>query len=300
MTTTDEDINDYIVILLDEVDYIGSDDDLLYQFSRAGKANQLTATVCVIGLSNQVGFHRDLSDSTLSTLKPRDITFGEYESGTIQDILWDRIDLAFSNGVVDESAVALAGSTAAADGGDARIGLDLIEEAGDIARSDDDDLVTDDHVRVAVERTKDREIINQLTAIRDQHKVIIAALLKATLTNAVPIGRSNLFVEYRTYAEELLGEFHTSRWLHDQLVDLSKRNIVTVIHRGHGNQYELNVNPDLTVKGLRQASIEGGIPAIPHELGEFLNNSTSEVYSHSENPLSMSTATSSAVCRLNP
>lgn len=83
------------------------------------------------------------------TLCERELHFSPYDANDLQHILEKRADLAFEAGVLDGDVVPLCAAFAAQDKGSARQALDLLLEAGDLARRNNDSTVTEDHVREA-------------------------------------------------------------------------------------------------------------------------------------------------------
>src|SRR5699024_8517855 len=130
--TATDGIRDYVVIVLDEVDNIGSSDRLLYQIPRA-RANDRLKNVwpCLIGISNDITFRENLSSKVQSSLCEREITFSAYDADELSGILTHRSQIAFKDGAVDMEVLNLAAAYGAQEGGDARYSIDLLRSAGE-------------------------------------------------------------------------------------------------------------------------------------------------------------------------
>jgi len=91
-----------VLIVLDEIDNIGDDDDLLYELPRAGGewVRRQRVARCHRHLQR---FHvpDQLSPKVKSTLCEEEIRFAPYNANELQNILQRRVDLAFHDGVVD-------------------------------------------------------------------------------------------------------------------------------------------------------------------------------------------------------
>lgn len=107
------------VIVLDESDMLCEKDarkDVLYFLSRSKQQ------YCVVLLSNNPRYLRNLDESTRSSLQPEYIHFGSYSAQEILDILKDRGKTGLKS--VDESMLAeIAAMTSKNTAGDARIGI---------------------------------------------------------------------------------------------------------------------------------------------------------------------------------
>jgi len=112
------------------------------------------AKVGIIGISNNFKFRESLSPRVKSTttLTEREIQFSPYDANELRTILNYYADLVFYENVLSDDVVPLCAAFTAQDTGDARMGLDLLETAGDIARHEDADHVVEEHVRIAARK----------------------------------------------------------------------------------------------------------------------------------------------------
>nr|WP_233561697.1 hypothetical protein [Halorubrum sp. Atlit-28R] len=141
-----------MLILLGEVDHIG-DDSLLYKLSRARSNGDITdAKLGVIGISNDLNFRTQLSSKVRSSLCEKDVSFSAYDADELRLVLQQRERVAFQDGVPGDGVIAMCAAYGAKDSGDARKGLDLLLEAGDVARESGSDVVTESHFQEACER----------------------------------------------------------------------------------------------------------------------------------------------------
>lgn len=170
-----------VLVVLDEIDKLGEDEALLYEFPRANSMGELDDTrVGIIGISNNFKFREKLSQRVKSTLTEKEIQFKPYDGTQLQSILGYYADLTFYDGVLSDEVVPLCAALTAQDTGDARMGLDLLETAGDIARHEEAETVLEEHVKLArtqVDRANTERIIHDRLTVQMQ-----AVLVALTLT----------------------------------------------------------------------------------------------------------------------
>ncbi|HRR89010.1 MAG TPA: AAA family ATPase, partial [Methanoculleus sp.] len=123
-----------VVIVLDEIDKLvkKSGDDTLYNLTRINSDLRL-AKVSIIGISNDLRFTDFLDPRVLSSLSEEEIVFPPYNAPQLCDILQQRADLAFIDGVLDGAVIPLCAALAAQEHGDARRALDLLRVSGELA-----------------------------------------------------------------------------------------------------------------------------------------------------------------------
>ncbi|AHG05505.1 cell division control protein Cdc6 (plasmid) [Halobacterium sp. DL1] len=89
-------------------------------------------------------------------------------------------DLVFYENVLSDDVVPLCAAFTAQDTGDARMGLDLLETAGDIARHEDADHVVEEHVRIArsqVDRANTERIVTNRLTVQMQTVLVATTFL---------------------------------------------------------------------------------------------------------------------------
>ncbi|XVH33867.1 Cdc6/Cdc18 family protein (plasmid) [Haloferacaceae archaeon DSL9] len=170
-----------VLLILDEIDKLGGDEELLYEFPRARSMGDLEdAEVGIIGISNNFKFRENLSGRVKSTLCEKEIQFSPYDAHELQTILDYYAELTFKPDVLSEDVVPLCAAFTAQDTGDARMALDLLETAGDIARHERVQRVDEEHVRLArneVDRANTRDIITERLTTQMQLTLLATTLL---------------------------------------------------------------------------------------------------------------------------
>lgn len=221
-----------VLVVLDEIDAIGSDDGLLYELPRArSKGDINNAKVGVIGISNDLEFKKNLSSKVKSTLCEKELVFTPYDATELRTIVSDRVEKAFKDDVVEDGVVAQVAAIAAKNSGDARQAIRLLRETGDLAKqSESGERVTTELVEEAKEALEASRVERAISDLPVQTKLATLALSYRTAVNQEPIRTSNLHETYRQIAEQNVVEQRSHDAFRDQLDDLDMLGIA-IRHR---------------------------------------------------------------------
>ena len=125
-----------VIIVLDEFDSIGTDDDILYELPRARANDHLEDMwVSVIGISNDFEFRDNLSPKVKDTLCDEELHFAPYDASELRLILTRRAEKAFKDDVLSEDVLPLCAAIAAQDKGSARQAIRYLYKAGNWRRT---------------------------------------------------------------------------------------------------------------------------------------------------------------------
>ncbi|UCE29345.1 MAG: ORC1-type DNA replication protein [Candidatus Bathyarchaeota archaeon] len=145
--------NAYLILAIDELEtliQIGGS-DTLYKLTRVQearlKAPQRLSLICIL---REPRYLNKLDSSTRSTLQRNIIRLDEYSTSQLQDILKDRVDLAFKHETVSTSTLHFIAELASSENGDARYGIELLWRAGKYADASELSEVSPECVRKAV------------------------------------------------------------------------------------------------------------------------------------------------------
>ncbi len=221
-----ESVTDYVTVILDEVDRIGIRDELLYEIPRSRNTGRLQNVLpSVIGISNDIGYKESIQSKTDSSLRLKEITFKKYNASQLREILSQRAEKAFKDGMLDEEAIPLAAAFARKQGGDARYAIDLLQKAG-MKGKKDDGVVTPEHVRAAYEE-KERDRVYEVTDdLSDQEKLVLAAIMYHNLRDETPISRTDLYPTYKRFSGTLLDNSNVPRRVADYLKEMSQLGLI--------------------------------------------------------------------------
>ncbi len=222
-----EHVTDYVTVILDEVDRIGTRDELLYEIPRSRNTGRLQSVLpSVIGISNDIGYKESIQSKTDSSLRLKEITFKKYNASQLREILSQRAEKAFKDGMLDDEAIPLAAAFARKQGGDARYAIDLLQKAGMKGKKDDNGVVTPEHVRAAYEE-KERDRVYEVTDdLSDQEKLVLAAIMYHNLRGETPISRTDLYPTYKRFSGTLLDNSNVPRRVADYLKEMSQLGLI--------------------------------------------------------------------------
>ncbi|RLM63368.1 Cdc6/Cdc18 family protein [Halorubrum sp. Atlit-26R] len=261
-----DEIGGYVVFFLDEIDNLGSDDDLLYQLPRARSNGKITnAHLSIIGISNDLQFKQDLSAKTKDSLYENEVHFDPYNADELRSILYDRVDTAFKPDAVDDGVVELAAAWTAKDTGSARQAIRLLHEAGDIACVEGSDIVTEAHLDDARDELEEVNIVNKLKDLTINDQALLMALAILESRGDTPVRTKEVYSEYKRVADAIGTNQLTSRSIRDKLTNLDTYNLAMTHKRKGGVQggdyylSELRVNLDSLLEGFEHVEEFDGI-----------------------------------------
>lgn len=193
-----------LTVVLDEVDELikTRGDVLLYELTRVNES-LCNSKVSIVGISNDLRFKELLEPRVLSSLSEEEIMFRPYDASELQDILWERAELAFCKGVLLEGAVSLCAALAAAEHGDARRALDLLRVAGEVAERENAKTISEDHVREAEKRIEHDRVIDALTNLTPHSKFVLYSVYLLRKTNIYSAITGDIYEVYTELCKEI-------------------------------------------------------------------------------------------------
>jgi len=176
--------NKILIVVLDEVDRLipNNSMDVLYYLSRG---DELAAQkISVIAITNDKELPSKLEERIRSSLLEARMTFERYTAYELKRILNERAKLAFFSHAISEEIVALAAANAAKNGGDARIGISLLYQAGLNAERDNSKKILIKHVKLAIQEVLEETdyISRHFDSLSEPEKRIINLLLTGPMT----------------------------------------------------------------------------------------------------------------------
>ncbi|WP_442905104.1 orc1/cdc6 family replication initiation protein [Haladaptatus sp. ZSTT2] len=223
-----------ILLVLDEVDHI-KDNSILYQIPRARSNGYLTnSRIGIIGISNDLSFRDSLSAKVRSSLCEKEVSFPPYDASELQSVLRQREQVAFHPEVLSSDVIPLCAAYGAQDAGDARQALDLLLEAGDLARKDGAEKITVQHVKDAREKLERDRIVDGVSELTQHARLVLYALATLDAAGETPVRSRQLRPRYEQFCKQINSEPLTSRRMRDHLADLSMLGIVTSIEKNEG------------------------------------------------------------------
>jgi cell division control protein 6 len=262
-----------VLIILDEIDNIppGARNDFLYELPRA-ESNENTAItdakVGLIGISNDLKFVDVLEPKVKSTLGERELKFGPYDANELGDILEFYADMAFEDGVLEDEVVPLAAAFSAQERGDVRQGKRILQKAGELARMDDVDIVTEEHTREATETVETDEILDYFEDDLTPHQSL--TYLATTLAVIEPNHEAttkHIYKLYTSVAESACARVMSERTIYEFLDQLTMQGLVRSAEQNLGREggrryvYDITDDPRDIIQAVQKSSHSDVIPS---------------------------------------
>lgn len=252
-----ERIGGSILIVLDEIDNIGTDDDILYELPRARANGYLEdVKIGVIGISNDFEFRDNLSPKVKDTLCDEEIEFSPYNANELQTILEQRAKFAFQSNVLADDTIPLCAAFAAQDSGSARQAIRLLYKAGETALEHGDKNVNESHVREAEATLRRKQIERGMRNLTTHGHVVLAAVTAMEVHGDTPARTREIYPVYQQMAKAVNIDPLVERRIRDHLRELSLCSVLGLKEYNDGYregsyfEYQLNTSVDTVVNVL--------------------------------------------------
>jgi cell division control protein 6 len=169
-----------LVVALDDVNYLfyeSEASDTLYSLLRAHEAHS-GAKIGVICISSDLDLEViDALDTRVqSVFRPEEIYFNKYDQTEIVDILRERVERGFHEGVVGPQVLDRVAELTAEQGGDLRVGIDLLRRAGMNAEKRASRSVEREDVETAYDKSKYVHLSRRLGELTDSERALVAVI----------------------------------------------------------------------------------------------------------------------------
>lgn len=260
-------LGDTIIIVIDEIDSIGTSDELLYELPRARANGNLREDqwISVIGISNDLQFRDNLSPKVKDSLYDSELEFKPYNANQLESILSRRARRAFVDGVLESGVIPLCAAFAAQDEGSARQAIQLLYKAGELALNNDDEIVDEDHVRDAREILERKRIEDGMRSLTRQDQLALTAVVALQARDETPARTKQIYEKYESIAERLGANCLVIRRVRDHLQSLSMQGFLvaksqnTGIQGGQHYTFELETDLETTLEILAEDDHMAGI-----------------------------------------
>ena len=172
--------DDVLVVALDDVNYLfyeSEASDTLYSLLRAHE-EQGGAKIGVVLISSDLEL--DIIDAldgrVQSVFRPEDVYFPKYDEPEIVDILGERVDVGFHEDVIDAPTLDRVAELTAEQGGDLRVGLDLLHRAGLNAEMRASKTVDREDVEEAYDKSKYVHLSRRLQGLTDSETALVEVI----------------------------------------------------------------------------------------------------------------------------
>lgn len=245
-----DETNRVVILVLDEIDKLvyKSGDDVLYHLSRINDDLQ-NAKVSLIGISNDLKFTEFLDPRVKSRLGEEKMVFPPYNAEQLKDILNQRSNIAFYQGVIDPSVAPLCSALAAQEHGDARRALDLLRVAAEIAERNGDDKVTEAHVYKAKNKIELDCVTEAIRTLPTQSKLVLMSIILNEEKGEGRLTTGDVYETYRDLSHMVGVTVLTQRRITDLISELDMLGIIHARVKSFG-------------RGGRTKEIESSVPRV--------------------------------------
>jgi cell division control protein 6 len=169
-----------LAVALDDVNYLFYEDeasDTLYSLLRAHE-EQGGAKIGVICVSSDLDLDviEELDTRVQSVFRPEDVYFPNYDQAEIVDILRERADRGFHEGVMAAPVLDRVAELTAEQGGDLRVGIDLMRGAGLNAQLRASREVERQDVEEAYDKSKYVHLSRRLQELSDSESALLGVI----------------------------------------------------------------------------------------------------------------------------
>ncbi|GAA0474925.1 orc1/cdc6 family replication initiation protein [Halococcus dombrowskii] len=259
---------DTIVFILDELDMLVGRRDmdepafsrLLYQLSRAGSTDEITAQVSVTAITNDTRMMENVGSRALSSFTPEDVHFSDYDASQLREILQARRD-AFYESALSGDVIPLAAAFAAQTNGDARKAIDLLRTAGSLAEKANVDSVRETHIREAQNKVERNRVLEVTRGISTQKKLCLFATAAVACETGTGAAKSPAGYVVYQYLTDTLGstQYHQETYV-NKMKELTTYSLVETErqsqgpHSGSYLEFTFGENPETIIETLQKDS----------------------------------------------
>jgi cell division control protein 6 len=178
-TAAADEIGKNIIIIIDEIDSLveRTGDGILYFFTRINQ-DLKHSKLSIIGITNNTGFLSNLDSRVRSGLSEEEVVFPPYNANQLNNILTERANLAFNEGVLETGVIAKCAALAAQEHGDARKALNLLRISGEIAERNKSKRVILSHVDQAEEKMDIDSSVELVRSLPKQSLAVLSSIIK--------------------------------------------------------------------------------------------------------------------------
>ena len=244
------------VFVIDEIDFLvhlvsKTGNDILYQLTRSNERLK-NGSLTLIGISNDLTFKERLDPRVISSLGEEEIIFTNYNVDQIHKILEDRIQSAFVEGAVEGPALNLCAAMAGREQGDERRAIALLRVAGEIAEREQQEKITEEHIRSASLKMEEDKETAALESYPLHEKLIILGVMKAGGSST-----GEIFSAYKDLCKTVRQKELTQRRVTQMLSEIELSGIISgrIIHQGiHGRtkKFKLTISPETVKETFRK------------------------------------------------
>ncbi|MBT7237627.1 AAA family ATPase [Candidatus Woesearchaeota archaeon] len=238
-----------LVLVFDEIDQAVQkmSDNFLYSMTRLNQELE-NAQIALIGISNDVTFLDNIDPRVRSSLGEEEFVFPPYNAIQLQDILNERCEIAFREGIVEPGVTAKCAAYAAREHGDARRALDLLRIAGELSERDQKEKVFEEYIDLANQKIEKDKILDITETMPKQHQLVLFSIIELTKQQRDKkldkFFTGDVYNSYQDLCIRTKTDSLTQRRVSDILADIDMLGIINakVISKGrHGRTRDIRL-----------------------------------------------------------
>ncbi|MFB6180420.1 MAG: Cdc6/Cdc18 family protein [Candidatus Nanohalobium sp.] len=248
-----------VVIALDEIDALVKKvgDEFLYNLTRINDDLDETK-VSILGISNDLNFTDYMDSRVKSSLSEEEIIFSPYNAIELREILRDRTDKAFVDGVLEDGVISKCSALAAQEHGDARRALDLLRVAGELSERSEVETIGKEHVNKAQSKIERDRVVETVRNQPKHSKLVLYTILDMT-EDEDEIATGDVYSEYKELCQEVEVSELTQRRVSGLISELDMLGVVNakVISKGrYGRTREISVDLSENIREQLEEMVE--------------------------------------------
>ena len=230
--------NAQLLVVFDEADALLTKNrsDLIYDLTRFSDETSQERTPVSLLLISQKPVLSMMDEASLSTFKRSNVVnLGKYNRGELYDIIQQRVELAFTPGIVQEDSIDLIADIAE-EWGDARFAIELLWKAGVSADSRHEKQVVPEYVRAAKAETYSVVTETKLRNLERHQLLTLKAIAKRLQNDGTAyVNTGEVEKTYALVCEEYdeTPRAHTMFWHY--LKDIESAGFITLKMSGKGH-----------------------------------------------------------------
>jgi cell division control protein 6 len=188
----------------------------------------------LIGISNDLKFTELLDPRVRSRLSDEKIVFPPYDADQLKDILRQRANIAFEEGVIEEGVIGLCAAVEAHEHGDARRALDLLRVAAELTERSREEKINENHVIKAKNKIELDCVIEAVRTLPIQSKLVLMAILIGEENDNNTQMTGDVYNTYKKLARKAGKGILTQRRVADLISELDMMGLVSARVKSFG------------------------------------------------------------------
>ncbi len=219
-----------VVVVLDEIDKLLLNDgsQALYDLTRGAA---FSGKVGLVMISNDPYIMRKLDERTRSSLSYQEIEYKPYSFEDLKDIFGERISAAFAEGAAKEGVAGAVARFVKDSGGDVRLGLECLMQAGRLADGAGGQL-SPEHVARVAGKIQNSKLKGIIAALQESYLQIVEIL-----SDGKERTTGELLEAYSRRAKADVNE----RTFRNYLMDLENKSIIESRMSGKGQRGQTRI-----------------------------------------------------------